>query len=142
MLLSALSVLMDGKCIVCSDIISISHPLPLMCKSNEQTKFKGGFMRHLLLSVPRSINCSSLVSAASCILMLSLYLLPLVLASVLATPGAPWSEEEALIVKSKLYSLFWNPSWASAWYLERHPELGITEWPEKKSFPHAPKMLR
>ena len=65
MLLSALSVLMDGKCIVCSDIISISHPLPLMCKSNEQTKFKGGFMHHLLLSVPRSINCSSLVSAAS-----------------------------------------------------------------------------
>ena len=99
-------------------------------------------MRHLLLSVPRSINCSSLVSAASCVPMLSLYLLPLALASVLATPGAPWSEEEALIVKSKLYSLFWNPSWASAWYLERHPELGITEWPEKKSFPHAPKMLR
>ena len=76
--------------------------------------------------------------------MLSLCVLPLALASALAlaSPGAPWSEEEALIVKSKLYSLFWNPSWASAWYLERHPELAITEWPEKKSFPHAAKMLR
>ena len=72
-----------------------------------------------------------------------LSLLPVLsLATVLASPGAQWTEEEALIVKSKLYSLFWNPSWAANWYLERHPELGMTEWPEKKSFPHAPKMLR
>ena len=101
-------------------------------------------MRHLLLSVPRSIKLflPGLCCQYPCIPMLTLYLLPLILASVLASPGAPWSEEEALIVKSKLYSLFWNPSWASAWYLERHPELGLTEWPEKKSFPHAPKMLR
>ena len=71
--------------------------------------------------------------------MLSLCVLPLALASALASPGAPWSEEEALIVKSKLYSLFWNPSWASAWYLERHPELAITEWPEKKILPSCCK---
>ena len=71
-----------------------------------------------------------------------LSVLLLALTTVQASPGAPWSEEEALIVKSKLYSLFWNPSRATSSYLERHPELGLTEWPEKKSFPHAPKMLR
>ena len=68
--------------------------------------------------------------------------LSLVLATSQASPGAPWTEEEALIVKSKLYSLFWNPNWASMRYLERHPELGMTMWPEKKSNPHPAKMLR
>ena len=71
-----------------------------------------------------------------------LSVLLLALTTVQASPGAPWSEEEALIVKSKLYSLFWNPSRATTSYFERHPELGLAEWPEKKSFPHAPKMLR
>ena len=83
---------------------------------------------------PADLTLSTMLSPLS--------LLSLALATVLASPGAQWTEEEALIVKSKLYSLFWNPSWAANWYLERHPELGITEWPEKKSFPHAPKMLR
>ena len=35
--------------------------------------------------------------------MLLLSLLSLTLVAVLASPGAPWTEEETLIVKSKLY---------------------------------------
>ena len=38
--------------------------------------------------------------------MLLLSLLSLTLVAVLASPGAPWTEEETLIVKSKLYSVF------------------------------------
>ena len=38
--------------------------------------------------------------------------------------------------------LLQTPAWAEKWYLERHPELGMTEWPEKKTRPSAPKMLR
>ena len=38
--------------------------------------------------------------------MFLLSLLSLTLVAVLASPGAPWTEEETLIVKSKLYSVF------------------------------------
>ena len=61
---------------------------------------------------------------------------------VLSNPGAPWSEEEALIVKAKLYAITNQPQKVSNEYLALHPELGLDTWPEKKSFPSAAKFLR
>ena len=61
---------------------------------------------------------------------------------VLSNPGASWSEEEALIVKAKLYAITNQPQKVSNEYLALHPELGLDTWPEKKSFPSAAKFLR
>ena len=59
-----------------------------------------------------------------------------------AQPGAPWTEEEALIVKAKLYAIFQQSLKVSNEYLSLHPELGIKEWPETATRPNAPKFLR
>ena len=61
---------------------------------------------------------------------------------VSAQPGAPWTEEEVLIVKAKLYAIFQSSNTVSKEYLSLHPELGLTEWPEAKSRPNAAKFLR
>ena len=59
------------------------------------------------------------------------------------TPGAPWTEEKALIVKAKLYAIIGaNGDTTSKEYLALHPELGYTTWPENKSKPGAAKFLR
>ena len=70
-----------------------------------------------------------------------LLLLPL-LSLAAAQPGAPWTEEEALAVKAKLYAMLDQPNTVSKEYLALHPELGLTTWPENKSKPSAPKLLR
>merc|ERR1719282_1827363 len=59
-----------------------------------------------------------------------------------AQPGASWTEEEALIVKAKLYAIFQQSLKVSNEYLSLHPELGIKEWPETATRPNAPKFLR
>ena len=57
-------------------------------------------------------------------------------------PGAPWTEEEALIVKAKLYAIFQLKTKVSKEYLGLHPELGLKEWPESHTLPNAAKFLR
>ena len=59
-----------------------------------------------------------------------------------AQPGAPWTEEEVLIVKAKLYAIFQQKTKVSKEYLGLHPELGLKEWPESHSLPNAAKFLR
>ena len=66
----------------------------------------------------------------------------LVPSHVSAQPGAPWTEEEVLIVKAKLYAVFQFSLKVSREYYSLHPELGIKEWPEGGTRPNAPKMLR
>jgi len=58
-------------------------------------------------------------------------------------PGAPWTEEEALIVKAKLYAIIgqYGDSVGKE-YLSLHPELGLETWPEPPSNPSAAKFLR
>ena len=64
-------------------------------------------------------------------------------ALVLSDPGAPWTEEEALIVKAKLYAVIGlGPNRVIQDYLALHSELGLTSWPEKKTNPSAAKFLR
>ena len=63
--------------------------------------------------------------------------------AVFSNPGAPWTEEEALIVKAKLYAIIGaNGDTTSKEYLALHPELGYTTWPENQSKPGAAKFLR
>merc|ERR1719150_2531022 len=72
-------------------------------------------------------------------LLLVAALLPL----VVCRPGSPWTEEEALIVKAKLYAIIGEyGSRVSSEYLALHPELGFDTWPEPKSLPNAAKFLR
>merc|ERR1719384_1765254 len=62
---------------------------------------------------------------------------------VIGQPGAPWTEEEALIVKAKLYAIIGQYQQQVAnEYLSLHPEVGFSKWPENKSKPSAPKLLR
>ena len=73
---------------------------------------------------------------------LSLRVLCLV-ASVSCSPGAPWTDQETLIVKAKLYSILGEYGHVVVnQYLDLHPELGIDHWPEPESLPSASKFLR
>ena len=38
--------------------------------------------------------------------------------------------------------MYLQPNTVSKEYLALHPELGLTTWPENKSKPSAPKLLR
>ena len=61
----------------------------------------------------------------------------------LSDPGAPWTEEEALIVKGKIYSLMDKSVKKTKEYLALHKkEIGLKEWPESFSIPDAPKFIR
>ena len=73
-------------------------------------------------------------------LLLLLLLLPTPL--VFSLPGAAWTEEETLIVKAKLHEVMARRKHVAKEYLALHPELGLTWWPEPKSLPNAPKLLR
>merc|ERR1712079_202055 len=78
----------------------------------------------------------------------------------LSEPGAPWTEEEAKIVKGKIYAILGSSIKRSEDYLLNHPELKAElneyvtmirrdqpewkwpEWPEPASRPNAPKFIR
>ena len=60
----------------------------------------------------------------------------------LSDPGAPWTEEERLIVKGKLFALLHKSVKKTKEYLSLHKELGLSEWPESLSIPDAPKFIR
>merc|ERR1711923_28725 len=78
----------------------------------------------------------------------------------LSEPGAPWTEEEAKIVKGKIYAILGGSIKRSEDYLLNHPELKselneyVTmvrrdqpewkwpEWPEAASRPNVPKLIR
>merc|ERR1712038_1924149 len=78
----------------------------------------------------------------------------------LSEPGAPWTEEEAKIVKGKIYAILGSSIKRSEDYLLNHPELKselneyVTmvrrdqpewkwpEWPEAASRPNVPKLIR
>ena len=76
--------------------------------------------------------------------MLLFKLLIGVLVSIVTSePGAPWTEDEALIVKAKLYAIIGlGANKIIQEYFKLHPELGLTTWDEKKTNPSAAKMLR
>ena len=61
---------------------------------------------------------------------------------VISAPGLPWTPEETLIVKAKLHEVFNKKAAVTKEYLKLHPELGLSKWPESKSLPNAPKILR
>ena len=71
-------------------------------------------------------------------------LLPLTISIGLANadPGASWTEEEAVIIKAKLYAVINAPIVVSKEYLSLHPEIGFKRWPEGKSMPSAAKLVR
>ena len=56
--------------------------------------------------------------------------------------GSPWSEEEAIIVKAKLYSVINQGMFTSKEYLKLHPELGLDKWSEQFTLPGAAKLVR
>merc|ERR1712061_49668 len=78
----------------------------------------------------------------------------------LSEPGAPWTEEEAKIVKGKIYAILGSSIKRSEDFLLNHPELKselngyVTmvrrdqpewkwpEWPEAASRPNVPKLIR
>ena len=65
--------------------------------------------------------------------------------SVLCSPGAAWTEQETLIVKAKLYAIlgeYGHGGTVVNEYLQLHPELGYSHWPEFESMPTAAKFLR
>merc|ERR1711902_4196 len=80
--------------------------------------------------------------------------------SLSSEPGAPWTEEEAKIVKAKIYAILGGSIKRSEDYLLNHPELKselneyVTmvrrdqpewkwpEWPEAASRPNVPKLIR
>ena len=74
--------------------------------------------------------------------MLLSLLFAVCLSLVSSSPGSPWSEEESLIVKSKLWATMESGRLRAQEYLRLHPEVGLEEWPEKKSLPNAAKLLR
>ena len=57
-------------------------------------------------------------------------------------PGASWTEEEANIVKAKVYAVINAANVVSKEYLSLHPEVGYRRWPEGKSMPSAAKLVR
>ena len=80
----------------------------------------------------------------------------------LSNPGVPWTEEESLIVKAKIYAIMSSGD-AAAEYFEKHGdrETELTEyrennqhryetwkmpkfpeWPEPATLPNAPKLIR
>ena len=80
----------------------------------------------------------------------------------LSSPGVPWTEEESLIVKAKIYAIMGSGAKAEE-YLEIHKEREaelheyvtmqrpqsknpknwtFPEWPEPASVPNAPKFIR
>ena len=78
----------------------------------------------------------------------------------LSDPGVPWTEEESLIVKAKIYAIMGSVKRAEE-YLSNHkeereaelheyvtmirrdqPEWKWPEWPEPASRPNAPKFIR
>ena len=91
-------------------------------------------------------------------------LLPTLLLSCLALslsdPGVPWTEEESLIVKAKLWSIMGTGPKRAEEYLRNHkereselhefvtmvrrdqPEWKWPEWPEPATRPNAPKFIR
>ena len=72
---------------------------------------------------------------------LSLRVLCLV-ASVSSSPGAPWTDQETLIVKAKLYSILGEYGHVVVnQYLDLHPELGIDHWPEPESLPETMRQI-
>ena len=74
--------------------------------------------------------------------MMYLLLLAVCLSVVASNPGAPWTEEESLIVKSKIWAVMESGRIKAQEFLSLHPEFGFKEWPEKKSLPNAAKILR
>ena len=50
----------------------------------------------------------------------------------LSDPGAPWTEEESLIVKGKIYALMDKSVRKTKEYLDLHKkEIGLKDWPER-----------
>ena len=75
--------------------------------------------------------------------MLSKLIILSTVSAVFSNPGSHWTEEEAVIVKAKLYAIIGaSGTKTSEEYLSLHPELGLTSWPDFKSQPSAPKFLR
>ena len=61
----------------------------------------------------------------------------------LSEPGAPWTEEESLLVKGKIYALMSDSVKRTKEYVSLHKEeLGLSEWPERLSIPDAAKFIR
>merc|ERR1712018_305818 len=74
--------------------------------------------------------------------MLISLLLAVCLSAVTSNPGTPWTEEESLIVKSKIWAVMESGRIKAQEYLKLHPEFDFKEWPEHKSLPNAAKILR
>ena len=87
---------------------------------------------------PHSLSLAEEMSPLTIIFLSTFLSSPLVLSS----PGLPWTQEETLIVKAKLEVVFQRRADVAKEYFKLHPELGLSRWPEGKSLPNAPKMLR
>ena len=87
---------------------------------------------------PHSLSLAEEMSPLTIIFLSTTLSSPLVLSS----PGLPWTQEETLIVRAKLEVVFNSRAGVAREYLKLHPELGLSRWPEAKSLPNAPKMLR
>merc|ERR1719232_460522 len=77
--------------------------------------------------------------------MLVSLLLAVCLSIVSSDPGTPWTEEESLIVKSKIWAVMESGRIRAREYLALHKGTDFEDtedWPEKKSLPNAAKFLR
>ena len=80
------------------------------------------------------------------------FLIPLALSYCLvySDPGADWSEEEAIIVKAKLYAIINQGMFTSKEYLKLYPEqvdqngelVEMSKWAELMTLPGASKLVR